>query len=147
MIYNFVHFDQFDHGGENHHDELIHVPLMIKPHRGWGGAVGAVVDAQVRAFDLMPTVLELAEIDPSTLDLEAETLVPMLRRPDADWPPRLVVSTNEDASEANLDVLRHQQQSVESLDESERAAAISVDTGDASTMLRMVQALTALAPL
>jgi aminoglycoside phosphotransferase family enzyme len=52
---------------------------------------------------------------------------------------------NEDASEANLEVLRHQQRSVEGLDDTERMAAISVDTGDPCTMQRMIQALTSLA--
>ncbi len=92
------HFDQFGHGGKNHHDELIRVPLIIKPHRGWGGAMGAVVDSQVRAFDLMPTVLELAGLDVSGLDLDAESLAPIMREPIAERRPRLAVSTNEYAS-------------------------------------------------
>jgi len=53
--------------------------------------------------------------------------------------------TGEDASEAGLEVLRHQQQSVEGLDDTERAAAISVDTGDPITLQRMAQALISLA--
>jgi hypothetical protein len=52
---------------------------------------------------------------------------------------------SDDASEANLEVLRRQLQSVEDLEDSERAAAISVDTGDPSTLRRMARALTCLA--
>ncbi len=96
------HYDQFGHGGKNHHDELIHVPMIIKPHRGWGAAKAGVVDTQVRAFDLMPTVLELAGVDAGGIDLEAESLAPMLRQPLGDGPARLVVSTNEWASAVRL---------------------------------------------
>jgi hypothetical protein len=52
---------------------------------------------------------------------------------------------SDDASEANLEVLRHQLQSVEDLEDCERAAAISVDTGDPGTLQRMARVLTSLA--
>jgi len=92
------HYNQYGHGGKNHHDELIRVPLIIKPHRSWGGATDAVVTSQVRAFDLMPTLLEMAGVGVVSRDLEAESLVPMLREPQAEKTARLVVSTNEFAS-------------------------------------------------
>ncbi|MEJ2581477.1 MAG: sulfatase [Acidobacteriota bacterium] len=92
------HYDQYGHGGKNHHDELIRVPMFIKPHRAWGRIEEAVVTSQVRAFDLMPTGLELAGDEIAGMEFEAESLMPMLRNPDADYPDRFVSSTNESAA-------------------------------------------------
>ncbi len=54
--------------------------------------------------------------------------------------------TSQDASEANLEVLRRQQRDVESLDEVERAYEIAVDTGDCRTLEHMVRLLVSLTP-
>ncbi len=73
------HYDFFDHGGFNQHDELTRVPLIVKPAKGTGFAENAVVRTQVRSFDLMPTVLEMAGIDTTLLGTDAQSLVPLLR--------------------------------------------------------------------
>ncbi|MEE8408124.1 MAG: sulfatase-like hydrolase/transferase, partial [Myxococcota bacterium] len=72
------HGEYFGHGGPWLVDELTHVPLIIKPARRGGLARAKVVDSQVRSFDLMPTLLDLAGIDTSELDIEARSLLPFL---------------------------------------------------------------------
>lgn len=54
----------FEHGGMAHgttlYDELIHIPLVVKPPRSWSAPAGARVDALVESRDLPPTFLEAA---------------------------------------------------------------------------------------
>jgi arylsulfatase A-like enzyme len=54
----------FEHGGMAHgtslYDELIHVPLVLKPPKRWRAPAGARVDALVESRDLLPTFLEAA---------------------------------------------------------------------------------------
>ncbi len=58
------HGEHYGHTSDNLHDELIRVPLIIKPPKSRGWPAGGVVSEQVRLFDLMPTLLELAGIEP-----------------------------------------------------------------------------------
>ncbi len=88
------HQEQFDHGGPNLHDELVRVPLIVKPPSSFAVDRGRVVTSQVRLMDIMPTLLELAGLDPSPLSLDAESLVPLLR-PSAGPSDRLAVSVDE----------------------------------------------------
>jgi len=52
----------FEHGGMAHgttlYDELIHVPLLVKPPKSWQAPGGATVDALVELRDLLPTLLD-----------------------------------------------------------------------------------------
>jgi arylsulfatase A-like enzyme len=54
----------FEHGGMAHgtslYDELIHVPLVIKPPASWNAPAGAATDALAESRDLFPTLLEAA---------------------------------------------------------------------------------------
>lgn len=79
------HDGVYAHRNANLYDELVHVPLIVKPPARAGLPRGAVVTRQVRAFDLMPTLLELAglSVDPG---LDARSLVPLLERGDAAEP-------------------------------------------------------------
>ena len=56
-------------------DTLTRVPLVIRTP---GGAEGHVVEEQAELFDIMPTILELAGIEPRHTHF-AESLVPQLR--------------------------------------------------------------------
>jgi arylsulfatase A-like enzyme len=72
----------FEHGGMAHgttlYDELIHVPLVIKPPKSWGAAGAAKVSALVEHRDLLPTFLEAAGASlPETGD--RRSLKPWLR--------------------------------------------------------------------
>jgi len=83
----------WEHGGFGHsqdmlHDEVVRVPLIVKPPRGAFPA-GTVVETQVRGFDVMPTILELAGL-PVEPGLDAESLVPLFDATDA--PDRLAVT-------------------------------------------------------
>ena len=68
-----------DHGGYGHgrtlYEETIRVPLMVRAP-GIADA-GRVVDQAVSLIDLMPTLMELAGIDPD-LGLPGRSLVPLL---------------------------------------------------------------------
>jgi arylsulfatase A-like enzyme len=73
----------YEHGGMAHggslHDELIHVPLIVKPPRRWSAPAGARVDALVELRDLLPTFIEAAgaKLERTTA---ARSLVPWVRR-------------------------------------------------------------------
>ncbi|MEM7587747.1 MAG: sulfatase [Acidobacteriota bacterium] len=77
------HGEQFGHGLDNLHDELIRVPLIVKPPRGKSWRTDGREPQQVRLLDLKPTLLELAGIEPPTS--AARSLLPSLRpsSPDA----------------------------------------------------------------
>lgn len=57
-------------------DEVIRVPLIIKPAAGSHDR-GSVIDTQVRCFDVMPTLLELAGIGVDGV-MQARSLVPLM---------------------------------------------------------------------
>lgn len=79
----------FGHGEGHLHDEVIRVPLIVKPGRG-DFARGTVVDTQVRGFDVMPTLLELVGI-PVPEGVDAQSLVPFLAVGTRNIPDRLAV--------------------------------------------------------
>ena len=67
---------RFGHGGEDLYDEIVRVPLIVKPPAGTFEA-GRVITAEVSGFDVMPTLLELSGIPPAA-KLDARSLVPLL---------------------------------------------------------------------
>ncbi|HEX6883901.1 MAG TPA: sulfatase [Planctomycetota bacterium] len=67
---------RFGHGGDDLYDEIVRVPLIVKPPAGSFEA-GKVVAADVAGFDVMPTLLELAGIAPAER-LDARSLVPLI---------------------------------------------------------------------
>lgn len=73
------HYEWFHHGGVSQHSELIRVPLILKPPLDDRYRRGAVVETQVRLFDVMPTLLELAGIRPADDELDAASLGSFLR--------------------------------------------------------------------
>ena len=61
----------FEHGNRGHrqglHDEVLHVPLLVRPPASAaaaGGSVAAEVDAMVGLQDLLPTILDFAGLEP-----------------------------------------------------------------------------------
>ena len=75
----------FGHAGRHLYDELVRVPLLIKPPRG--SFEPTTVSEQVRGFDLMPTMLELSGIAvPDAEALEASSLVGLMRGDGASRP-------------------------------------------------------------
>jgi arylsulfatase A-like enzyme len=76
------HGEEFwEHGGFEHghtlYDELVHIPLIIKPPAASG--MGArVVTSQVRLLDVMPTVFELLSVEKPE-SFEGVSLVPQMR--------------------------------------------------------------------
>ena len=73
---NWEHEDYYGHQ-KYLYDELIRVPLIIKPvgHSGAGKAIAT----QVRNLDIMPTLLELAGlVVPDSKWMEAKSLVPLM---------------------------------------------------------------------
>jgi len=67
---------RFGHGGDQLFDEVVRVPLIIKPPTGTFRA-GRVVTGDVSGFDVMPTLLELAGIEPAG-ELDARSLMPLI---------------------------------------------------------------------
>jgi arylsulfatase A-like enzyme len=64
------HGEEFlEHGSIGHqkglHDELIHVPLIIKQPASWDSPAGAVVDDVVELRDVSTTVLEALGVEPT----------------------------------------------------------------------------------
>jgi arylsulfatase A-like enzyme len=68
---------RFGHGGDDLYDEIVRVPLIVKPPAGTFEK-GRVIAAHVSGFDVMPTLLELAGVPPAT-KLDARSLVPLIR--------------------------------------------------------------------
>lgn len=99
------HFDQFGHGEQNLHEELIRVPLIVKPAEGSGvrWRPGTRVQRPVPMIDLMPTLLDLAHVFGGPSDLEATTLVPLLTDPAGQQAERPAIST---AYRSNVVALR-----------------------------------------
>jgi arylsulfatase A-like enzyme len=88
------HDDVYGHGNGKLYDGLIHVPLIIKPPAGSGLASARVVTEQVRAFDLMPTLLDLAGI-PIDASLDARSLRPLMLEQEFAGPPRVAIAESE----------------------------------------------------
>jgi arylsulfatase A-like enzyme len=59
----------FEHGGMAHgtslYDELIHVPMVLKPPASWGTTAGSAVNALVEHRDLLPTFIDAAGTTPA----------------------------------------------------------------------------------
>ena len=72
------------------YDEVVRVPLIVKPGSG-AFARGGVVSTQVRAFDVMPTLLELAGL-PAEEELDARSLASMLTANSGASPDRTAVT-------------------------------------------------------
>jgi arylsulfatase A-like enzyme len=87
---------EYGHRGEMLNDEVVRVPLIVKD-RGEGRARGKVVKTQVRAFDVMPTLLELAGIPPEG-ELQAESLAALLAPDAPDAPDRIAVTESSRGS-------------------------------------------------
>lgn len=88
------HHNYFGHGGPFLYDELIRVPLMIKPQRGATVGPPRTIETQVRTFDVMPTLLDLAGL-PIPEDIQAQSLVPLLADKDGSTDnARLAISEN-----------------------------------------------------
>jgi len=73
------HGDNFgDHGLTSHvfslYDTLLHVPMVIKPPRGFDHEPGTAIDAQVSLVDLHPTFLETAGAPTHGYDLATSLL-------------------------------------------------------------------------
>jgi len=68
---------RFGHGGDDLYDEVVRVPLIVKPPAGTCEP-GRVVTADVSGFDVMPTLLELAGIPPANA-LDARSLVALIQ--------------------------------------------------------------------
>ena len=89
----------WEHGGFGHgpafglgdalFDEVVRVPLIIKPGAG-RYARGTVIKTQVRGFDVMPTLMELAGL-PEDESLDARSLGPFLRPGAKEAPDRVAV--------------------------------------------------------
>lgn len=82
----------FGHGGAYLRQELVQVPLIIKPPRRSVYDLGTTVGTVVRSHDLMPTLLDLAglRID-STLDAQS---LELLMRGESEAEPRIAISEN-----------------------------------------------------
>jgi arylsulfatase A-like enzyme len=87
---------EYGHQAEMLGDEVVRVPLIVKDS-GDGRAKGKVVKTQVRAFDVMPTLLELAGIPPGG-ELQAESLAALLAPGAPDAPDRIAVTESSRGS-------------------------------------------------
>jgi arylsulfatase A-like enzyme len=72
------HDELYSHAGPGLYDELVRVPLILKPARVPASLRGRVVTTQVRLTDLAPTLLELAGVPLAEGEMDAQSLVPLL---------------------------------------------------------------------
>jgi hypothetical protein len=81
----------------NYSRESIHVPMMI--HHPGMTSEGRFCDRQVGLVDLMPTLIELAGIEPYPRHLDGRSLAPLQADPDREWEtPALSCLTYRDSS-------------------------------------------------
>ncbi len=81
----------------NYSRESIHVPMMI--HHPEMSSEGRFCDRQVGLVDLMPTLIELAGIEPYPRHLDGQSLAPLQEDPDMTWErPALSCLTYRDSS-------------------------------------------------
>ncbi len=91
VIITADHGEEFGEHGEFSHrfklyDELLRVPLLLRfPPRL---PAGQVITSQVRLLDLVPTVLDLIELE--SRPMEGKSLLPLIEGRDA--PPRIAIS-------------------------------------------------------
>ena len=81
-----------EHGEDTHglflYDSTLHIPLILKMPSTWkadgaGSARGAVIEAQVRTIDILPTVLATTGIA-APAELNGESLLPLIAKAPAD---------------------------------------------------------------
>jgi arylsulfatase A-like enzyme len=81
VIYEFGEF--YGHGSHRLDDEVMWVPLIIKPPAGAGIGKNQVVTSQVRLADLYPTLLELAGIPLQSAPEGSLSMMNLVRNPGA----------------------------------------------------------------
>ncbi|OGR13284.1 MAG: hypothetical protein A2341_16105, partial [Deltaproteobacteria bacterium RIFOXYB12_FULL_58_9] len=72
------HEGYFGHGFHHLHDEMVRVPLIIKPPRSLGIEGGRRVATQVRLIDVFPTMIEMLGIE-YVNGVDGKSLMPLLR--------------------------------------------------------------------
>lgn len=83
IVFTSDHGEEFwEHGGFEHghtmHTELVHVPLVVKLPEGIPrSSAGTRVAAQVRLLDVLPTILQLADLEIPD-ELPGRSLTPLL---------------------------------------------------------------------
>jgi arylsulfatase A-like enzyme len=94
------HGEEFaEHGGWFHgqslYEELVHVPLLVKPPRSWEAPAGRAVDGLTELRNISATFLDAAGVQP--LPPRTVSLLPWLRgEGSAEGPNRHVVSDMQD---------------------------------------------------
>ena len=100
----------FEHGQVGHepnlHDELIHVPFLIRPPRSVESNTDTV-DTQVRHIDIAPTILDYAGVDPPA-SYRGRSLRPAIEGDDLDEEPAIseVASTPTEPGRLAPDALQ-----------------------------------------
>jgi arylsulfatase A-like enzyme len=89
---HWEHDEYFGHGSRNFYEEVVRVPLIIKPAKRHPFRRGLRVQSQVRLFDLMPTVLEMAGLEVSGPPIQAQSLTPLMGHPGKTGTDRLAVT-------------------------------------------------------
>lgn len=89
------HGEVFGHDANNFYEEVVRVPLIIKPADRSPFRRGQRVRAQVRLYDLMPTILEMAGLETSGLSIQARSLTPLLRGDESTRPGRLAITESQ----------------------------------------------------
>lgn len=71
----------YDRHGHSLYEELVHVPLIVKlPKQAWAGTR---VSEITRLIDIMPTILDVAGVSPTSTRMQGETLRPLWESPES----------------------------------------------------------------
>lgn len=84
----FQEHGRWGHWEDNLHDEIIRVPLLIKPP---GSIRNSVVENQVRLLDIMPTILDICECPPPE-NMLGTSLKPLWEAENGDDLSRVAIS-------------------------------------------------------
>ena len=69
---------------EGLYEPVLRVPLYVR-HPRLPGSAGARIKALVERVDLPPTFLDAAGVDAAGMELQGQSLVPLLKNPSAPW--------------------------------------------------------------
>jgi arylsulfatase len=82
--------------------DQIHVPLLIKPHRGWG-VESKTIESHVSLVDIFPTLCSITDFDYSALDINGTSLINLIENGKDDALEARIIHSEIEGQIAHID--------------------------------------------